>query len=111
MSDAATQDHAIVRSDLAVAVHAAIGGTRNRSVLVVDSILENLQRLMKEDGEVGIARFGTFVVRTRSARNGRNPKTGEIVPVPARESVVFRPAVALRDKVAAIATSSAGGKA
>ncbi len=86
----------VVRADLADAVHQAIGGTRNRAVQIIDAIIEGMVSELLTKQSLSVARFGVFAVQQKAARLGRNPKTGETVQIPARQSVAFRPAQALK---------------
>ena len=87
------------RSTLSEAVFKNVGLSRNESANLVDSIFsEILVSLIKGD-DVKISSFGTFVVREKKERIGRNPKTGEEVPITARSVVTFRASNVLKSKV------------
>ncbi|MEE2961379.1 MAG: HU family DNA-binding protein [Myxococcota bacterium] len=66
---------------------------------VVDNVFENISVAIKKEKRFSYPGFGTFVVRTRKARKGRNPQTGEIIKIKASKSVGFRPAKALKDRL------------
>ena len=66
---------------------------------LVDSVLEGIQLGLREDGNVTIAGFGTFEVKARKARAGRNPHTGEPIQIKAGRRVGFRMGKALRESV------------
>ena len=59
--------------------------------VIVDTVLENIGETLSSNGRVEIRGFGTFSVRHRNARNGRNPRTGEKVVVPAKNVPMFKP--------------------
>ena len=87
------------RSSLSEAVFKNVGLSRNESANLVDSVFsEILMSLIKGD-DVKISSFGTFIVRDKKERIGRNPKTGEEVPITARSVVTFRASNVLKSKV------------
>jgi DNA-binding protein HU-beta len=65
----------------------------------VDAVLDSITNALTAKDSVAIAGFGTFVVKTRAARNGRNPRTGDVIPIPASQVVNFKPGKALKDAV------------
>lgn len=89
----------LTRSDLAEAVYREVGLSRNESAELVESILDHLSGALVEGQTVKISSFGTFNVRSKSARMGRNPKTGEEVPIEPRRVLVFRPSHILKDRM------------
>jgi integration host factor subunit alpha len=95
----------LTRSDLSEAVHREIGLSRNESSEMVETILERISNALIAGEAVKISSFGTFAVRDKGARMGRNPKTGEEVPIDPRRVLVFRPSHILKERV------NAGGDA
>ena len=92
-------DKTTTRSSLSEAVFKNVGLSRNESANLVDSVFtEILISLIKGD-DVKISSFGTFIVREKKERIGRNPKTGEEVPITARSVVTFRASNVLKSKV------------
>tara|TARA_E500000178_G_C16697213_1_gene606500 strand:- start:385 stop:708 length:324 start_codon:yes stop_codon:yes gene_type:complete len=92
-------DKTTTRSTLSEAVFKNVGLSRNESANLVDSVFsEILVSLIKGD-DVKISSFGTFIVRQKKERIGRNPKTGEEVPITARSVVTFRASNVLKSKV------------
>ena len=92
-------DKTTTRSTLSEAVFKNVGLSRNESASLVDTVfLEILQSLIKGD-DVKISSFGTFIVRRKKERIGRNPKTGEEVPITARSVVTFRASNVLKSRV------------
>ncbi len=86
--------------DLAEAVHAEVGLSRNESADLVESVLGHISDALVSGESVKISSFGTFAVRQKTARVGRNPKTGEEVPIHPRRVLSFRPSHLLKDRVA-----------
>ena len=73
---------------------------RNESAQLVESVLDNMSDALVKGEQVKISSFGTFSVREKSARVGRNPKTGEEVPINPRRVLTFRPSHLMKDRVA-----------
>ena len=89
----------LTRSDLSEAVYREIGLSRNESAEMVETILAKIVDALIAGEAVKISSFGTFAVREKGARMGRNPKTGEEVPIDPRRVLVFRPSHILKDRV------------
>ena len=70
-------------------VAGATGETRKQVAQVLDAILAGISDALKRDEKVTLVGFGTFQVRTRAAREGRNPRTGEKIQIPARKAPAF----------------------
>jgi len=81
------------------AVHGVLGGTKVDAEKAVDAMLETIVGTMKKGEEVSIAGLGIFSVKTRAARQARNPRTGETVQVPTMKVPKFRAAKALKEAV------------
>lgn len=94
-------DKTLTRMDLADAVHRQVGLSRNESADLVESVLGHVSDALVSGEAVKISSFGTFSVREKAARVGRNPKTGEEVPIHPRRVLTFRPSHLMKDKVAA----------
>lgn len=92
-------ERTVTRADLAEAVYQEVGLSRSESADLVDAVLNEMTQSLVGEGEVKIAAFGTFGVRWKGERIGRNPKTGEEVPIKPRRVLVFRPSQALRDRI------------
>ncbi len=90
----------LTRMDLCEAVHREVGLSRNESAQLVESVLGHVSDALARGETVKISSFGTFSVRSKAARIGRNPKTGEEVPIHPRRVLSFRPSHLMRDKVA-----------
>jgi len=91
----------LTRMDLAEAVHNEVGLSRNDSADLVEAVLRHISDALVEGETVKISSFGTFSVREKSARIGRNPKTGEEVPIHPRRVLSFRASHLMKERVAA----------
>ncbi len=89
----------LTRADLTEAVLNAVGLSRNESAQMVEDILEELCSALSRGETVKLSSFGTFQVRQKSERIGRNPKTGDEVPIAPRRVLVFRPSHVLKAQV------------
>ena len=90
----------LTRMDLSEAVFREVGLSRNESAQLVETVLEEMSDALVRGEQVKISSFGTFSVRDKSARIGRNPKTGEEVPINPRRVLTFRPSHLMKDRVA-----------
>ncbi|SPJ22408.1 integration host factor subunit alpha [Palleronia abyssalis] len=90
----------LTRMDLSEAVHREVGLSRNESAQLVESVLDHICESLVAGETVKISSFGTFALRDKSARIGRNPKTGEEVPIHPRRVLTFRPSHLMRDRIA-----------
>jgi len=91
----------LTRMDLSEAVFREVGLSRNESSQLVEAVLTYMSDALAAGDSVKISSFGTFSVRDKSARIGRNPKTGEEIPISARTVVTFRPGQKLKERVEA----------
>ncbi|MAM62419.1 integration host factor subunit alpha [Maritimibacter sp. UBA3975] len=91
----------LTRMDLSEAVFREVGLSRNESAQLVESVLGYVSDALVEGETVKISSFGTFSVRDKAARVGRNPKTGEEVPISPRRVLTFRPSQIMKERVAA----------
>ncbi|MDA0188158.1 integration host factor subunit alpha [Roseicyclus sp.] len=94
-------DKTLTRMDLSEAVFRAVGLSRNESAQLVERVLDMMSDALVDGEQVKISSFGTFSVRAKTARVGRNPKTGEEVPISPRRVLTFRPSHLMKDRVAA----------
>tara|TARA_B100001029_G_C15041767_1_gene444165 strand:- start:667 stop:984 length:318 start_codon:yes stop_codon:yes gene_type:complete len=92
-------DKTTTRSTLSEAVFKNVGLSRNESATLVDSVFGEILKSLIQGDDVKISSFGTFVVRKKKERIGRNPKTGQEVPITARSVVTFRASNVLKSKV------------
>ena len=73
--------------------------TKKMTSELIDAVFENVGHAIRKEKRFSYPGFGTFVVRTRRARRGRNPQTGEVIKIKASKTVGFRPAKHLKDKL------------
>ena len=95
---------ATTRSTLSEAVYKNVGLSRNESASLVDSVFNEISKSLIDGKDVKISSFGTFIVRSKNERVGRNPKTGQEVPISARQVVTFRSSNVLKSEVAELST-------
>jgi integration host factor subunit alpha len=86
--------------DLSEAVFREVGLSRNESSQLVESVLDHISDALVSGESVKISSFGTFSIRDKAARVGRNPKTGKEAPIPPRRVLTFRPSHLMKDRVA-----------
>ena len=95
----------VTRANLSEAVYQEVGLSRNESAELVDEVLNEIRGNLVTGDSVKISSFGSFYVRQKGRRIGRNPKTGEQVPIVPRRVLVFRPSHVLKDRVNDILSS------
>ena len=96
----------VTRADLSEAVYQEVGLSRNESAELVESVLGEISESLVGGGNVKISSFGSFIVRKKGGRVGRNPKTGEEVPIEPRRVLVFRPSQVLKERISRLAKKS-----
>jgi integration host factor subunit alpha len=89
----------VTRADLAEAVYRRVGLSRAESADLVQSFLEEICAAAERGETVKLSSFGSFVVRSKSQRIGRNPKTGVEVPILPRRVMVFKPSNVLKARI------------
>jgi integration host factor subunit alpha len=89
----------LTRADLSEAVFHAVGLSRNESAQMVEDMIEEVCAALARGETVKLSSFGTFTVRQKSQRMGRNPKTGHEVPIAPRRVLVFRPSHVLKASI------------
>lgn len=89
----------ITRADLGEAVYQEVGLSRNESADLLESVLEYMAESLINGDTVKVSSFGSFSVRQKGQRIGRNPKTGEEVPILPRKVLVFRPSQVLKSRI------------
>lgn len=85
------------KGDLTKAVAASAGLSSADAGAAVDAVFDTISGAVKGREQVAIAGFGTFIAKTRAARDGRNPATGEPLKIPEKTSAAFKPATALKN--------------
>lgn len=89
----------VTRAQLSEAVYQEVGLSRNESADLVEVVLDQIADHLITGDTVKISSFGSFYVRQKGRRIGRNPKTGEEVPILPRRVLVFRPSHVLKDRI------------
>ncbi len=89
----------ITRAQLSEAVYQEVGLSRNESADLLESVLAMITDALAKDETVKISSFGSFSVRSKGQRIGRNPKTGEEVPILPRKVLVFRPSQVMKARI------------
>jgi integration host factor subunit alpha len=89
----------LTRADLADAVVRKIGLPRNESQELVELVLGEISVTLSRGENVKLSSFGSFGVREKGRRIGRNPKTGEEVPITPRRVLIFRPSNIMKDRI------------
>lgn len=89
----------VTRADLAEAVYGTVGLSRTESAELVERVLELIADALIDGANVKLSSFGSFQVRSKNERIGRNPKTGEEVPILPRQVLVFKPSNVLKSKI------------
>ncbi|MEQ1647750.1 MAG: integration host factor subunit alpha [Hyphomicrobiaceae bacterium] len=89
----------LTRADLAEALVLKVGLPRNESQEMVELILKEISDTLSGGEQVKLSSFGSFGIRAKQQRIGRNPKTGEEVPITPRRVLVFRPSNIMKDRI------------
>jgi integration host factor subunit alpha len=89
----------ITRAQLGDAVYQEVGLSRNESAELLETVLDYVSEALAKGESVKISSFGSFSVRQKGQRIGRNPKTGEEVPIMPRKVLVFRPSQVLKSQI------------
>ena len=89
----------VTRADLCEAVHQEIGLSRSESSELVEQVLDEVCSTLVAGTNVKVSSFGSFVLRNKGQRIGRNPKTGQEVPIEPRTVLTFRPSQLLRTRI------------
>jgi integration host factor subunit alpha len=96
----------ITRADLCEAVYQKLGLSRTESAALVELVLQEITDCLERGETVKLSSFGSFVVRKKGQRIGRNPKTGKEVPISPRRVMVFKPSAILKQRINADGQSS-----
>lgn len=89
----------VTRADLCEAVYQKVGLSRTESADLVEMVLDEISDCLVRGESVKLSSFGSFVVRQKGERIGRNPKTGEEVPISPRRVMVFKPSNVLKSRI------------
>lgn len=90
----------LTRADLGDVVHRKLGLSRAESASMVERLLNHMCAALAQGHNVKISGFGSFILRDKGQRIGRNPKTGVEVPIAPRRVMTFRASQTMRDRIA-----------
>ena len=90
---------ALTKADMTELLYTDLGLTKTEAKSIVEAFFEEVRWALESGEQVKLSGFGNFDLRDKSERPGRNPKTGEEIPISARRVVTFRPGQKLRAKV------------
>ncbi len=96
---------ALTKADMAEKLFEELGLNKREAKELVEQFFEEMRGALETGGQVKLSGFGNFDLRDKSPRPGRNPKTGEEIPISARRVVTFRPGQKLKARVEAYAGS------
>nr|WP_301289317.1 integration host factor subunit alpha [Natronocella acetinitrilica] len=96
----------MTKADMAERLFEEVGLNKREAKELVESFFEEIRSALEDGTSVKLSGFGNFDLRDKSERPGRNPKTGEEIPISARRVVTFRPGQKLKSRVEAYAGSS-----
>ena len=100
----------VTRARLSEAIYQEVGLSRNESAELVEAVIAEISGALERGEIVKISSFGSFAVRQKGERIGRNPKTGQEVPISPRRVLVFRASHALKDQINQGLTDAGGGE-
>lgn len=89
----------LTRADLGEAVYQEVGLSRNESADMVEAVLDEISGALAKGEGVKISSFGSFIIREKRERTGRNPKTGQEVPISPRRVLIFRASNILKNRL------------
>ena len=96
----------LTRAKLSELIYQEVGISKTESMAILDLALDKISSALVSGEPVKISSFGTFSVRSKGLRTGRNPKTGQEVPIMPRRVLAFRPSQVLKDRVSGIYNSA-----
>ncbi len=89
---------AVTKKEIADLIHKKLGFSKRESADIVEYFFDTLKKSLQKGDWVKLHRFGSLYVKKRKPRKGRNPATGEIIKIPSRNEVVFKPSRTLREQ-------------
>ena len=89
----------LTRADLAEAVFDKAGLARNEAAEVVELVLKQIVQALERGEPIKLSSFGSFGLRQKAERVGRNPKTGDVVPITPRRVIVFKASNIMKDRI------------
>lgn len=96
----------ITRAELSEAVYQRIGLSRTESSALVELVLREISDCLATGESVKLSSFGSFIVRDKGKRIGRNPKTGVEVPIEPRRVMIFKPSHILKSRINGLTSSA-----
>ena len=103
-------DRTVTRAHLSEAVYQEVGLSRNESADLLETVLREMSETLTKGDSLKISSFGSFSVRQKGQRVGRNPKTGKEVPILPRRVLVFRASNILKSRINSTLTEATGEK-
>lgn len=110
MTGAGAPGKTVTRADLSEAVYQRVGLSRSECAELVQSVMDEICDAAGRGETVKLSSFGSFVVREKGERIGRNPKTGVEAPIVARRVMVFKPSNVLKARINGVSEGEAGGE-
>jgi len=89
----------LTKAEIATLVHERVGLSKKESGQIVESVLNLIRQTLEQGEDVKLSGFGHFMVRSKHARRGRNPKTGDEITISSRNVVTFRASHLLKQKI------------
>lgn len=89
----------MTKAELIAAIQDSTGESKKRTADIIDAVFGQVATAIQNDGRFSYPGFGTFSVRERKARTGRNPRTGESIKIPKSKTVAFKAAPGLKDEL------------
>lgn len=97
---------ALTKAEMAERLYEEVGLNKREAKEFVDAFFDALRQALEQVRQVKLSGFGNFDLRRKNPRPGRNPKTGEEIPITARTVVTFRPGQKLKERVEALSSNS-----
>ena len=89
----------LTRKELTETLAERLGFSQSSCSQIVDSFLDNMKQTMVDGQSIKLVHFGTFTVRNKSPRRGRNPRTGDTITIKKRQAISFRPSKKLSEQI------------
>ena len=89
----------MTKADLVDSIHANTGFTKDEAFVYLETILETIKKTLETAEDVKVTGFGSFVVKEKNSRKGRNPQTGEPITITARKILIFKPSPVLKNRI------------
>ena len=89
----------MTKADLADKIYEEVGLSKKEAASIVELLFDSMKNILSDGESIKITGFGTFLVRKKSARRGRNPKTGEEIQIEQRRVVTFKPSLQFKSLV------------